>query len=222
MKMKMGLLSLLAFMTAALPFMSADTAFSQDKAAATAGAPAPSAEEAKSQLATPQEFKSYLEAEKQAIAREREALLLLKMQVRQDIEKLQALQAQMDEKFTKEDAKQDERIKKMVKIYSVMRPDEVGPLIAKLDEDLALRVLFNMKPKMQADITKFCNQWMRNIQEQQFPKDKTNETSESRVWQCPECGHVEEIDQDWLADHGEPVCGKCDVDMKIQPKNKGI
>ena len=49
-------------------------------------------------------------------------------------------------------------------------------------------------------------------------KPKTDKPSESRIWKCPECGRVEEIGQDWLADHGEPVCDKCDVDMKIQLK----
>ena len=48
-----------------------------------------------------------------------------------------------------------------------------------------------------------------------------NNASESRIWKCPECGHVEEIDQDWLADHGEPVCS-CDCDMELQPKGEGI
>ena len=49
-------------------------------------------------------------------------------------------------------------------------------------------------------------------------KPKTDEASESRTWKCPECGHVEEVDQDWLANHGEPVCERCDVDMELQPK----
>jgi hypothetical protein len=53
-------------------------------------------------------------------------------------------------------------------------------------------------------------------------KPKTDNPSESRTWECPECGHVEEIDQEWLADHGEPVCGQCDVDMTIQPNSTGI
>ena len=47
-----------------------------------------------------------------------------------------------------------------------------------------------------------------------------NESSESRIWKCPECGHVEEIDQDWLADHGEPVCSECDWIWKFNPKTE--
>lgn len=39
-----------------------------------------------------------------------------------------------------------------------------------------------------------------------------------RTWKCPECGHTEDIDYDWLAQNGEPVCGKCDCDMELQPE----
>jgi len=75
---------------------------------------------------------------------------------------------------------------------------------------------WKVRTKMQADLAKFASQWMRNIAEQQFPKEE--QSSDSRIWQCPECGHTETIDQDWLADHGEPVCNKCDCDMELQPK----
>ena len=78
---------------------------------------------------------------------------------------------------------------------------------------------WRVRTKMQADLCSFCNLWMRNIEQQQL--QETSKPSESRTWKCPECGHVEEIDQEWLADHGEPVCQRCDVDMEIQPKGKG-
>jgi hypothetical protein len=75
---------------------------------------------------------------------------------------------------------------------------------------------WRVHPKVQADICRFCNQWMRNINDQQF--QGITKPSESRLWKCSECGHVEEIDQDWLAEHGGPVCDKCDCDMELQPK----
>lgn len=98
------------------------------------------------------------------------------------------------------------------------RQDSLG-----LDQEAAVfeNGQWNVKPKMQADITRFANQWMLNIEEQQCLGKKTNEASDSRIWKCPECGHTETIDQDWLADHGEPVCS-CDCDMQIQTKGKGI
>jgi hypothetical protein len=48
------------------------------------------------------------------------------------------------------------------------------------------------------------------------PRKKTKKVSASRMWKCPECGREETVDQDWLADHGEPVCPVCDCDMKLE------
>ena len=41
----------------------------------------------------------------------------------------------------------------------------------------------------------------------------------SRTWKCPECGHIEKIDYDWLAKNGGPICPACDCDcdMKLIP-----
>ena len=40
----------------------------------------------------------------------------------------------------------------------------------------------------------------------------------SRTWKCPDCGTTTEIDYDWLAANGGPICGKCDCDMELQPE----
>lgn len=103
-------------------------------------------------LASPEEYRSYMEAERAAIAREREALLVLRAEVKKDIERLTTLQAQMDQRRSKLDEERDAKVKKLVKIYASMSPEEVKPLISKLDEDLMLRVLYIMKPKEQAAI----------------------------------------------------------------------
>lgn len=50
------------------------------------------------------------------------------------------------------------------------------------------------------------------------PRKRGRKASASRKWKCPECGQEETVDQDWLADHGEPVCEKCDCDMKLGAK----
>ena len=39
-----------------------------------------------------------------------------------------------------------------------------------------------------------------------------------RTWKCPDCGQTQQINYDWLAEHGGPVCGDCDCDMKLQPE----
>ena len=43
---------------------------------------------------------------------------------------------------------------------------------------------------------------------------------EARTWKCPDCGETAEISYDWLAEHGGPVCGKCDCDMELQPESQ--
>ncbi|MCZ7584251.1 MAG: hypothetical protein M5R36_13445 [Deltaproteobacteria bacterium] len=103
-------------------------------------------------VASPEEYKRHLEAERQAIAREREALVALREQVKKDMEDLIALQKTIEDQLAAQDKREDEKIKKLVKIYSTMRPDEVTPLIMSLDEDTALRVLYQMKPKIQAEV----------------------------------------------------------------------
>ena len=40
----------------------------------------------------------------------------------------------------------------------------------------------------------------------------------SRIWKCPDCGTTVEVSYDWLAEHGGPICGKCDCDMELQPE----
>ena len=39
-----------------------------------------------------------------------------------------------------------------------------------------------------------------------------------RTWKCPDCRKTTEISYDWLAEHGGPVCEKCDCDMELQPE----
>ena len=41
-----------------------------------------------------------------------------------------------------------------------------------------------------------------------------------RTWKCPECGETTEISYDWLAEHGGPVCDRCDCDMELQPESQ--
>ena len=37
-----------------------------------------------------------------------------------------------------------------------------------------------------------------------------------RFWVCPICNFVTNLTQDWIADHGEPVCPDCDYDMVLE------
>ena len=49
-------------------------------------------------------------------------------------------------------------------------------------------------------------------------KRKDTADEHTRIWKCPECGHSTEIGPDWLAEHGGPICERCDCDMAFQPE----
>ncbi len=110
------------------------------------------AEPAEVKLATPEEFRSYLEAQKAAIAREREALFALRAEVKKEVERLQALQAQLDARMTEIDAEYEKKIKKLTQTYNAMSPEEAKAQLVNLEEGLMLRVIAGMKPKDQAAI----------------------------------------------------------------------
>ncbi|MCL4234735.1 MAG: hypothetical protein KJ042_09460, partial [Deltaproteobacteria bacterium] len=103
-------------------------------------------------LATPEEFRSYLEAQKAAIAREREALFALRAEVKKEVERLQALQAQLDARMSEIDVEYDKKVKKLTQTYNAMSPEEAKAQLVNLEEGLMLRVIAGMKPKDQAAI----------------------------------------------------------------------
>ena len=50
---------------------------------------------------------------------------------------------------------------------------------------------------------------------------KDEQMNTTRIWKCPDCKKTTEISYDWLAEHGGPVCEKCDCDMELQPEAAG-
>ena len=56
----------------------------------------------------------------------------------------------MEAKLDKEDEEQAAKVKKLVGVYSKMRPEQAVPRLIRLDDDLALEVLYQMKSKTQA------------------------------------------------------------------------
>jgi hypothetical protein len=41
--------------------------------------------------------------------------------------------------------------------------------------------------------------------------------STTGTWKCPHCGYSLEINYDWLAEHGGPLCEHCQRGMALQP-----
>ena len=104
------------------------------------------------EFASVEEYMKNLEDQRRAIERERQALIALRTEVRTDIERLLKLQKDIDARLKVEDEAQEAKIKKLVSIYSKMKPAQVVPLLNNLDEELRLRVIYSMKSKDQASI----------------------------------------------------------------------
>ncbi len=103
-------------------------------------------------LAGPEEYMKNLEAQRRAIAREQEALMTLRAEVKADVEKLLVLQKKMDERLKVMDEEEAKRLKRLVQIYSAMSPDEIVARLAMLDDDLQLKILSGLKAKQQAQV----------------------------------------------------------------------
>ncbi len=104
------------------------------------------------EFASMEEYLKNLEDQRRSITRERQALVALRVEVRTDIDRLIKLQAEIDSRLKAEDAAQAVKIKKLISIYSKMKPDQVVPLLNNLGERLRLRVIYSMKTKDQAKI----------------------------------------------------------------------
>lgn len=98
------------------------------------------------------EHASYLEKERAKIEAEKRALVLLRADVKKEIQRLEKLQKQLDTSLDKRDATREKRISKMVKVYQKMQPQEAVKLLDNLDENLMLSVLLKMKEKQQGKI----------------------------------------------------------------------
>jgi flagellar motility protein MotE (MotC chaperone) len=115
-------------------------------------------EEVSPESLVPQEFASMeeylknLEDQRRSITRERQALVALRVEVRTDIDRLLKLQTEIDSRLNAEDEAQTAKIKKLISIYSKMKPEQVVPLLNNLGEKLRLRVIYSMKTKDQAKI----------------------------------------------------------------------
>ncbi len=104
------------------------------------------------EFASVKEYMKNLDEQRRSIEREKQALIALRTEVRADIERLLKLQKDIDSRLKVEDEQRADKIKKLVKIYSKMKPAQVVPLLNNLDENLRLQVIYQMNTKDQASI----------------------------------------------------------------------
>lgn len=107
------------------------------------------------------------DAEKR-LEEEKRQLEVLKQELEEKVDELTKIHQEIDEKLKRIERKetQDERkrreqeeanIKQLVKVYSSMKPKNVGPIIDRLDIDVALKVFKRMKSDQAAKILTYTN-----------------------------------------------------------------
>ena len=89
--------------------------------------------------------------EKQIADREA-ALRLVQQQIEDKLTSLAMLRKEMSDLLQEKAAFEEKRFEHLVKVYEVMKPEEVSSLFERLNEDTAARLLYQMKEKKAGQI----------------------------------------------------------------------
>ena len=98
------------------------------------------------------------EREKQLTNRERQLanreadLLLVQQQIEEKLSTLALLRKEMGDLLQEKANFEEKRFEHLVKVYEVMKPEEVSSLFERLNEDTAARLLYQMKEKKAGQI----------------------------------------------------------------------
>lgn len=76
-----------------------------------------------------------------------ERLNILRTDIQRELEQYKKLRKELDDTKRAVDAKEQERLMKVAKIYEAMRPEEAANTLTKLDERTAVDILGALKPK---------------------------------------------------------------------------
>jgi flagellar motility protein MotE (MotC chaperone) len=91
------------------------------------------------------------EHDKQLADREA-ALRLVQQQIEDKLTSLAMLRKEMSDLLQEKAAFEEKRFEHLVKVYEVMKPEEVSSLFERLNEDTAARLLYQMKEKKAGQI----------------------------------------------------------------------
>ena len=88
-----------------------------------------------------------LAAREQQLTMREADLRLVQQQIEEKLTMLTTLRKEMGEVLQEQAAFEEKRFEHLVKVYDVMKPAEVSTLVARLNEDTAVRLLYQMKEK---------------------------------------------------------------------------
>ncbi|GER94447.1 hypothetical protein A45J_2210 [hot springs metagenome] len=85
--------------------------------------------------------------QRSSVSLEEERLIILKADIKKEIERLEKLKKEIEEAQKALDMKIQEGLLKVAKMYESMPPEEAARKLEKLDEDIAVIILNSLKPK---------------------------------------------------------------------------
>lgn len=95
--------------------------------------------------------KQFAQREKQLASREAD-LLLVQQHIEEKLTALAMLRKEMGDLLQEKAAFEEKRFEHLVKMYEVMKPEEISALFERLNEDTAARLLYQMKEKKAGQI----------------------------------------------------------------------
>jgi flagellar motility protein MotE (MotC chaperone) len=88
----------------------------------------------------------------QQLAKREADLRLVQQQIEEKLTSLAMLRKEMSDLLQEKAAFEEKRFEHLVKVYEVMKPEEVSSLFERLNEDTAVRLLYQMKEKKAGQI----------------------------------------------------------------------
>jgi flagellar motility protein MotE (MotC chaperone) len=101
--------------------------------------------------------KAELEREEERLEKERAELMTIKEDLNNKIATLTQLRNEMRAMMDRRQAAEGQRIKKLIKAYSAMKPQKAANLIEKLEIGFAIELLSNMKGEVVGEILSFVD-----------------------------------------------------------------
>ncbi len=131
--------------------------FAEQKEAGTQAAALPAGEAEKGMLAVLNRKEKELKEREEELVRNEERLNIVKADIDSRLSELKAEHEKIAALVRKIDEINDQRVRKIVKIYESMGPEEAASRIEKLDEDMAVMILAAMSERKAAKVLSFVD-----------------------------------------------------------------
>ena len=111
-------------------------------------------------MATLEQERRDLAAERQRLAEREKALKQLEAEVDKKIDRLRSIREALEKLLAQKSAEEERRLAELAKVYQKMPPDKAAQILADLDQELTVQLLERMKVKVAARILAAMDQKM--------------------------------------------------------------